>query len=113
MFNFFKKRSAIPSAQELNRLTAAACEDVKTKWIYFNQTFHLSTEIPLPQKINFFCQPIQEFFQNKYPVLLQGPAEIFWLTVFTAILESKTHAKEEVNAAIEELRCSYVKAESD
>ncbi|MEK6663459.1 MAG: hypothetical protein AABY73_06295 [Pseudomonadota bacterium] len=109
MFGLFKKRQAVPSAEELNRRTAAAREDVKDKWIQFNNTVRLKAEIPLSQKIDSFAQPVQQFFQIKYPVLLQGPTEIFWLTVFTAILESGTHPKEEVNAAISELRRKYAR----
>jgi hypothetical protein len=109
MFGLFKKRQAVPSAEELNRLTAVAREDVTDKWIQFNQTVKLKAEIPLSQKIDFFVQPIQQFLQAKYPVLLQGPTEIFWLTVFTAILESGTHPKEEVNAAIAEMRGKYAR----
>jgi hypothetical protein len=110
VFGFFKKkRQEFPSAEELKRLTAAAREEVKAKWIYFNETIQLNEAVPLSQKIDFFVQPIQEFFKNKYPILLIGPTEIFWLTVFTAILESGTHSKESVNAAIEELRGKYAR----
>lgn len=107
MFGFFKKKPSVPSADELKQLTASAREDVKAKWVHFHQTVHLKAEVPLSEKIDFFVQPVQQFFQNKYPVLLQGPSEIFWLTVFTAILESGTHPKEAVNAAIAELKKKY------
>jgi exonuclease V gamma subunit len=107
MFGFFKKRSHVPTADELRSLTASARADVKGKWVQFNQTIHLSAEVPLSQKIDFFAQPVQQFFQNKYPILLVGASEIFWLTVFTAILESGTHPKEEINAAIAELKNKY------
>ena len=82
---------------------------MKGKWIYFNETIHLKADVPLPQKIDLFVQPIQQFFQSKYPLLLLGLSEIFWLTVFTAILESGTHPKEEVNAAIAELKGKYAR----
>lgn len=107
MFGFFKKKPPVPSADELMLLTASAREDVKAKWIHFHQTVHLKAEVPLSEKIDFFVQPVQQFFQIKYPVLLQGPSEIFWLTVFTGILESGTHSKEAVNAAIAELKKKY------
>lgn len=107
MFGFLKKQPSVPSADELKQLTASAREDVRAKWVHFHQTVHLKAEVPLSEKIDFFVQPVQQFFQNKYPVLLQGPSEIFWLTVFTAILESGTHPKEAVNAAITELNKKY------
>ena len=110
MFGFFKKRKSLPTAEELSALTASAREDVKSKWLYFNKTVHLTADVPLCQKIDFFVQPIQQFFQTKYPVLLLGSSEMFWLTVFTAILESGTHPKEEVNSAIAELKNKYTRA---
>lgn len=110
MFGFFKKRKSVPTAEELSALTASALEDVKSKWLYFNETVHLKADVPLSQKIDFFVQPIQQFFQTKYPLLLLGSSEIFWLTVFTAILESGTHPKEEVNSAIAELKSKYARA---
>ena len=109
MFGFFKKRKSAPTADELSAQTASALEEVKGKWIYFNETIHLKADIPLSQKIDLFVQPIQQFFQSKYPLLLLGSSEIFWLTVFTAILESGTHPKEEVNAAIAELKGKYAR----
>lgn len=107
MFDFFKKRQSAPTAEDLSALAASALEDVKNKWVYFNQTLQLKAEVPLSEKIDFFAQPIQHFFQTKYPLLLNGSSEIFWLTVFTAILESGTHPKEEVNSAIAELKSKY------
>jgi hypothetical protein len=110
MFGFFKKRQSAPTAEELSALSASALEDVKSKWVYFNQTIHLKADVPLSQKIDFFAQPVQQFFETKYPLLLLGSSEIFWLTVFTAILESGTHPKEEVNSAIAELKSKYARA---
>ena len=109
MFNLFKKRKSAPTAEELSALTVSAREDVKSKWLYYNETVHLTAGVPLSQKIDFFVQPIQQFFQIKYPLLLLGSSEIFWLTVFTAILESDTHPKEEVNSAIAELKSKYAR----
>ena len=104
MFGFFKKRS---TTTELENSTSAALEDVKRKWIDFDAALIFKDGVPLSEVIEIFAQPIQEFFQNKYPVILLGPAETFWLIVFTAILESETHPKKEVNAAIEELQEKY------
>jgi uncharacterized protein (DUF2132 family) len=110
MFGLFKNKPAAPSAKELKRLTGLAREDVKAKWIHYHKTIHLSPDVPLSQKIDFFVQPVHQFFESKYPLLLAGPTEIFWLTVFTAILESGTHPKEAVNAAIAELKSKYARS---
>lgn len=109
MFGLFKKRAAVPSADDLRRLTVSAREDVKAKWVQFNETVHLKPGIPLSQRIDAFAQPIQQFFETKYPALLLGSSELFWLTIFTAILESGTHPKDEVNAAVGELRSKYAR----
>lgn len=77
MFDFFKKRQSVPTAEELSALAASALEDVKNKWVYFNQTLQLKAEVLLSEKIDFFAQPIQHFFQTKYPLLLKGSSEIF------------------------------------
>jgi len=92
---------------ELRRMTSAALSDVKRKWIQFDSTIHLKAEVPLSKKIDLFVQPITQFIEKKYPALMLGPSEMFWLTVFTAILESGTHAKDDVNRAIGELREKY------
>jgi hypothetical protein len=110
MFGLFKKKQPVPSADELKRLTALARDEVKAKWIQYHQTVHLRPEASLSEKIDFFVQPMHQFFENKYPLLLTGPSEVFWLTVFTAILESGTHPKEAVNAAIAELRPKYARS---
>jgi hypothetical protein len=107
MFGLFKKRSPFPSAEELSSLAASASTEVREKWEYFHRTVHLKAEVPLAQKIDLFSQPLSQFFHTKYPQLLAGGSEIFWLTIFTAVLESRTHPTEEVNAAVEQLRGKY------
>ena len=107
MFGLFKKRLTIPNAEELDHLATAAADETRTKWLYFHQTVHLQPEVPLAEKIDFFAQPLSQFFRSKYPQLLLGGSEIFWLTIFTAVLESGTHPKDEVNAAVEQLQAKY------
>lgn len=108
MLGLFTKRNPTPTAKDLSSQTASALEEVKGKWIYFNEVAQLQPSVPLSRKIELFLQPIQQYFQAKYPLLLAGPSEVFWLTVFTAILESGTHPKEEINAALAELRSQGV-----
>lgn len=113
MFSFFKKQKSEPTTEEISTLASSALEEVKGKWIYFNETVHLTSDVSLSQKIALFAQPIQQLFQTRYPLLLLGSSEIFWLTVFTAILESGTHSKENVNAAIAELKSKYVRVQGN
>jgi hypothetical protein len=109
MFSLFKKRTAVPTPEELGGQTSTATEDIKAKWIHFHNTVHFKVEIPLSEKIDAFIKPIHLFFEKKYPALAVGPVEVFWLATFTAILESGTHPKELVNAAIAELRSKYAR----
>ena len=107
MFGLFKKRNPFPSAEELSRLSQLARGEVLEKWIHFHNTVHLKAEVPLSQEMDFFAQPLSQFFEQKYPQLLLGGLELFWLITFTAILESGTHPKEVVNAAIAQLQSKY------
>lgn len=107
MFGLFRKRPTAPSTEELSKLTAAAVEDVKAKWIDFVQTVHVKVGYPLAQQIDVFAQSVARFYKNKYPALYKGLATVFWEIIFTAIQESATHSSDEVNAAYEELRTQY------
>jgi hypothetical protein len=107
MFKLFKKRSPVPDKDGLSALSDSALAEVKDKWIAFDRTVHLNDSISLGEKIDLFAQPLSDFFQTRYPALLLGGAQIFWLTIFTAVLESGTHSKMAVNDAAAELRGKY------
>jgi hypothetical protein len=109
VFSIFKKRKTTVTAEDLPAQNAAATEEIKAKWVSFHNTVHFNADVPLSEKIDAFVTPVHIFFEKSYPVLAAGPAQAFWLSVFTAILESKTHPTEQVNAAIAELRTKYVK----
>ncbi len=110
MFEFFKKRLSVSPANELGKSVSLAQEDVKQKWLQFHEAVHLKEGITLATKIDLFAQPIEQFIQSNYPVISKGPTEVFWLIVFTAILESRTHPAEEVNSAIAALQAKYAKS---
>jgi hypothetical protein len=97
-------KSAAPTSGELKAISAAAIEDIKAKWIQFDTVIKMKAGVPLSAKIDSFVEPITSFVDTKYPTVMQGPAEALWLILFTAILESGTHPKDEVNRAIGELR---------
>lgn len=107
MFGFLKKRHKNPSADDLSRLSEMACDEVREKWLYFNKVLQFKADVSLAEQIDIFSKPLSEFFQQKYPALLLGGSEIFWLSTFTAILESGTHPKDEVNAAVAQLQQKY------
>jgi hypothetical protein len=107
MFTFFKKRSPVPDKDSLSALSNAALSDVKEKWLVFDRTIQLNDSVPLAHKIDMFAEPLSTFFQTKYPALLSGGSQVFWLTIFTAVLESGTHSKEAVNDAVDSLSRRY------
>jgi hypothetical protein len=86
------------------------CEDFKVKWIGYNDAVHFNGEVPLLAKIDAFASPMRRYYESKYPALASGTAEMFWLALFTAILESGTHPKEAANTAIAELRRKYARS---
>jgi hypothetical protein len=114
MFAWLKKKliptdEVTPLENQMRTEAAESVEIIKAKWIQFHNTVHLKAEIPLAQKIDFFLEPIHQFYEKKYPLLAAGPAEHFFLTTFTAILESGTHPTAEINAAIAQFRGKYAK----
>jgi hypothetical protein len=103
MFGFFKRRKKIPAGADANVIAAAACEDVKARWIDYHRTRRLRRRMSLDERIESFSQSMQEFLNDKYPTLSAQPAKFFLLIVCTAILESGTHTTEEIDAAISDL----------
>jgi hypothetical protein len=114
MFSLFKRRKVAPSPKDFTAIikqqSNAACEDFKVKWIAFNNAVHFKDEVPLSARIDAFASPVHQFYESKYPVLASGTAEVFWLALFTAILESGTHPKDAVNAAIVDLRKKFARS---
>ena len=109
MFSFLKRLQPEPTVDELRAIRDAAQREVEEKWLYFCKTLHFNTDVPLANRIQAFASPVREFISNKYPTLLQGPGQLFWLIIFNAVLASGTHSAEEVNAAVAELRKQFVK----
>jgi acyl-ACP thioesterase len=97
----------VPEKDSLSALSDSALAEVKGKWIVFDRTVKLNDSVSLGQKIDLFAEPLSDFFQTKYPTLLSGGSQVFWLTIFTAVIESDTHPKAAVNDAIAELRGKY------
>jgi len=100
MFRFFRKNRKLSPTQELLNM---AIEDVKDRWINYTQTSRFKNDVPLSENIANFAHPLAEFFKKRYLNLYQYDRSIFWYTVSMAILNSKTHPKDEVNLALKEL----------
>lgn len=105
MFRFFGR--PVSTVDELQRTTTCAVKDIRAKWVQFDSTAHLKADVSLAEKIDLFVEPLTLFLQRKYPSLEDGGPSVFWLATFTAILESGTHPKDDVNAAIRELQNKY------
>ena len=99
-------RSEPNTTDFLKSETIACVGQIKEKWIYFDKTLPFKSDVMLSQKIEAFASPIQAFVQTNYPSLMSSPnfsGKHFWMMIFTAILESKTHPAEQVNEAIDQL----------
>lgn len=94
-------------AAELNQLVEQCVIDLKNKWLGYCQVLVFKDEVPLSDRIDGFAYPVQEFVRSKYPVLLSDGGSMFWMMVFTAVIESGTHPIEEVSAATKALEKKY------
>lgn len=77
--------------------------DITNRWSFYWKTLKFLPEVPLSEIIYSFSMPIAEFIKLNYPLLAQGPADLFWNMIFVAIASSKTHSIEVINNAVSEL----------
>jgi len=114
MFGFLKRtKSSSLTAGELKGIMAAAEGELRDKWIQYYKLLQFKRDVPLWKKIESFAPLAQEFIGKKYPVILTGPAEVFWLLIFNAIQQSGTNPIDEINVAIAELRKRFATAQAE
>ena len=101
MFWPFKKK---PNLHSLDDLLKSAVLDIRDKWVVFTKTTRFDNGVPLSENIDIFSQSLVEYYKKQYLVLYQYSDSVFWHTLFTAILKSKTHPIAEVNTARNELK---------
>jgi hypothetical protein len=89
---------------ELSALAAAATSAIQDRWLVFTKTIHFKAEVPLADRISSFATLIQTHLNNSYPALSDLPAKMFWMMMFSAIEQSKTHAPADLNSAVAQLR---------
>ena len=84
--------------------------DIKARWFHYNDNFKFNDSVDLSQIIDGFSILIYEFVKKHYPALIghKDSGYLFWIMVFTAVLESGTHEKDDVNRATQILRQKYV-----
>jgi hypothetical protein len=89
--------------------TDAIVASLGPKWKMFCEKMPFKAEVPLADRIEAFAAPAFAGMLQHYPSTKSAPAGMLWMMVFTAILESKTHPVDEVNAAIAQLEAKYAR----
>ena len=107
VIRFLRKVFQKYSPEQLEEMRQRAVIQTQEKWIYFHKTIRFADNVSLAIKIDHFAIPLGKFYERDYPMLIQGTGEIFWLSIFTAILGSETHTMGEVLAAKAELATKY------
>lgn len=85
----------------------AAIDSLRNKWINFNQELPFKEDVSLAKIMECFVTPAREYVVSAYPEFSDAPNQLIWIMVFSAVLESKTHSKEIVNAAVSEIEEKY------
>jgi hypothetical protein len=93
--------------RQLNRMVSSACRDVAKDWVRFHRNPAVRDAMPLEERLERFVEYVQHLLDRKYPLLSPGSNGIFWLTTLTAIIESGTHPKADISAAIAALQARY------
>ncbi len=104
--DWFRKRQDGADIEAEGKAIFDLCvEAFKRTWIGLNP----KTETPeaLAAQIEEFSQSAFRFMFTRFPITKEAPPYFLWLTVFTAVLESKTNSTDRVNKAIDLLRAKY------
>jgi hypothetical protein len=104
---FRKKPTADDIAAQGKAIFEVCVEAFKRAWTDLNP--QPSTPEALAGQIEEFAHTAFRFMFTKFPLTKDAPRSFIWNTVFTAVLESKTHSTDEVNKAIELLRAKYAR----
>jgi hypothetical protein len=102
---FSKKPQAPDIDAEVKAISDLCVAAFKRTWTDLNSK--ADTPEALAAEIEDFSQSAFQFMFTKFPLTKQAPPYFLWLTVFTAVLESKTHPTAQVNHAIDLLRAKY------
>ena len=97
------------SALHLQLMISSACQEISVEWVRFVRECESDDVMPLEENIELFVHRLRDFVDSRYPMLSPGSSGMFWLTALTAIVQSGTHPKSEVNAAIADLQLRYLR----
>ena len=97
------------SLSEDIRQDASECiEALKGHWLRFYNGLERKDDLPLSTQVEAFAGPAADFVGRNYPRLLSGGSNIFWLLVATAILQSGTHSREDINSTLDEIKTNIL-----
>ena len=103
----WQRRRTTPPAADLASKASATVIELKDRWIVFVSSVHFRDDVTLADRIEVFAAPAREYISRYHPAIFDAPAGVFWMTILTAVIESKTHTPEEVNKAKDELALRY------
>ena len=110
MFGLFKNRSQAKALDaELRAQMESATNNLGQKWLQFHEELKFKDDVPLSEIIEIFLSPAREFVLKKYPGFSNAPNSVIWMMVFSAVMKSETHSKDEVNEAVSILESKYAK----
>ena len=108
MFGFGKRKrpADVELKAQIKAQTNKCVEEIKARWNYYNEVLPFRADVPLSEIIESFSFPIIEYVNKHYPLFAQNPDQgtHFWMMLLTAVMESKTHSIESVNAAALDLK---------
>jgi hypothetical protein len=102
---WFSKKPAAEVEKEAKAIFDLCVEAFRRTWV--DLAHHSATPEELAAEIEEFSQTAFRFMFTRFPLTKQAPPKFVWLTVFTAVLESKTYPVEQVNRAIDLLRAKH------
>jgi hypothetical protein len=106
MFGWFRKKPTADDIAAEGKAIFDVCVKVFRKtWTDLNP--QADTPEELAAEIEKFSHTAFRLMFTKFPLTKEAPPYFLWLTVFTAVLEAKTHPAEQVNKAIDLLRAKY------
>lgn len=76
-----------------------ALKELKQRWIFFCQSLHFKEDVPLESQISMFLPLGLNYLNKNYRYLSKAPPHVTALLFLTAVMDSKTHDREEVNRA--------------
>jgi hypothetical protein len=101
MFTSPNKTEQLRTESDLLTIAHIAGEEIRERWLSFNAGKTEEHGSSLSRKIGMFIPAMAGLFEEKYPMLMLGGKDVFISTVAGAIQTSGTHARAQIDAAVE------------